>query len=84
MKCILKPDNSIEGDSVMLCESLESAVSAFRKIYGQFNLLSQVNEAVLCMEIVEGTEYVIDSVSRNGECKVISIRMLRIFINQLL
>jgi biotin carboxylase len=74
VRCVLKPENSIEGDSVTLCDSLESALKTFRKIYGQFNMLSRVNAGVLCMErVVNGTEYTIDTVSRNGESKVVAI-----------
>lgn len=71
---IVKPDNSIEGDSVTICDSLEMALAAFQKIYGQFNMLSRVNEGVLCMEhIVCGTEYIVDTVSRRGESKIVAV-----------
>jgi biotin carboxylase len=74
VRCVLKPENSIEGDSVALCDSLETALKTFRKIYGQFNMLSRVNAGVLCMErVVKGTEYTIDTVSRNGESKIVAI-----------
>lgn len=71
---IVKPDNSIEGDQVTLCDSVETALLAFRKICGQFNMLSRVNEGALCMErIGEGTEYIVDTVSRRGQSKIVAV-----------
>lgn len=32
---VMKPDNSIEGDGVTVCDSEATAVATFRKIYGQ-------------------------------------------------
>ena len=32
---VMKPDNSIEGDAVTVCDSEAAAVATFRKIYGQ-------------------------------------------------
>lgn len=73
LRCVVKPDMSLEGDSVTVCDSLEAALSAFRAIHGQFNFLGRVNRGAVCMEYVEGTEMVVDTVSRDGACKVISI-----------
>lgn len=72
-RCVIKPDMSLEGDSVTVCESLDAALAAFRAIHGQFNFLGRVNRGAVCMEYVEGTEFVLDTVSRDGSCKVISI-----------
>ena len=68
--CVLKPDQSVGGDQVIVCRSLDAAIEAFRVINGQFNALSIINRGVLCMEYIEGTEYHVDTVSRDGVCKV--------------
>jgi biotin carboxylase len=68
--CVLKPDQSVGGDQVVICCSLDAAIDAFRTINGQFNALSTINRGVLCMEYIEGTEYHVDTVSRDGVCKV--------------
>lgn len=37
-------------------------------------MLSRVNEAVLCMErVLGGVEYIVDTVSRNGQAKVVAV-----------
>lgn len=70
-RCIIQPDNSIEGDGMLYCDSLEAAIDAFNSLYGQFNAVNVVNVAVLCSEFIsDGVEYVVDTVSRDGICKV--------------
>ena len=58
------------SDSVFLCTSPDEVQAAFARINGQFNGLGQVNDGALCQEFLEGTEYVIDGVSRDGVYKV--------------
>jgi biotin carboxylase len=47
--------------------------AAFEKIDGAINGLGVVNEGVLVQEFLAGTEYVVDSVSRDGVHKVTAI-----------
>jgi hypothetical protein len=61
---------SLGSDSVYLCTSPEEVQVAFARINGQFNGLGMVNDGALCQEFLEGTEYVIDGVSRDGVYKV--------------
>ena len=50
----------------------------FDKINGAINGLGVVNEGVLIQEFLEGKEYVVDSVSRDGKHKVMAIWEVRI------
>lgn len=73
VKCVVKPNQSAGSDSVFLCNSIEDAVSAFHSIHGQINGLGQINDGALCQEYLNGTEYAVDGVSRDGVYKVIAI-----------
>ena len=72
-KCVVKPNESAGSDSVFLCSNPDEVRVAFARINGQFNGLGQVNDGALCQEFLEGTEYVIDGVSRDGVYKVTAI-----------
>jgi biotin carboxylase len=71
--CVVKPNESAGSDSVYKCDSEEDMLAAFRKIHGQENGLGAVNEGALCQEFLQGTEYVLDGVSRDGKYKVCAI-----------
>ena len=72
-KVIVKPIDSAGSDGVTLCRSMEEARKAFGDIIGKTNVLGLVNESVLVQEYLEGQEYVIDMVSRDGEHKVVAV-----------
>jgi hypothetical protein len=67
---VVKPMESAGSDDVFLCDTRESVKTGFGVIMGKINGLGQVNEGVLVQEYLDGTEYVVDSVSKNGEHKV--------------
>eukprot|EP00604_Paraphysomonas_vestita_P003162 CAMPEP_0174821084 /NCGR_PEP_ID=MMETSP1107-20130205/5372_1 /TAXON_ID=36770 /ORGANISM="Paraphysomonas vestita, Strain GFlagA" /LENGTH=904 /DNA_ID=CAMNT_0016037753 /DNA_START=302 /DNA_END=3016 /DNA_ORIENTATION=+ len=71
--CVVKPNESAGTDSVFLCRTESEALSAFHKIHGLFNGLGQINDGALCQEFLQGTEYVVDGVSRDGIYKVTAI-----------
>ncbi|TMW58335.1 hypothetical protein Poli38472_011923 [Pythium oligandrum] len=70
---VLKPLESAGTEDVVLCLSMEEAEQTFNSIIGKINGLGIENNAVLLQEYLEGDEYVVDTVSRNGEHKVIAI-----------
>ena len=72
-KVIVKPMDSAGSDDVTLCQSWEEVRNAFGNIMGKVNGLGIVNKAVLVQEYLEGQEYVLDMVSRDGEHKVAAI-----------
>ena len=69
-KVILKPVDSAGSDGVTLCKSMEECRKAFGNIIGKTNVLGLVNEQLLVQEYLEGTEYVVDMVSRKGSTSV--------------
>jgi hypothetical protein len=72
-RVIVKPMDSAGSDDVTLCRSEEEVRRAFGHILGKVNGLGLVNESVLIQEYLEGQEYVIDMVSRDGEHKLVGI-----------
>ena len=72
-KVIVKPLDSAGSDDVTLCLSLADVQRAYGNIMGKINGLGLVNKAVLVQEYLEGQEYVVDMVSKDGEHKVAAI-----------
>lgn len=72
-KCIVKPIEAAGSEDVTLCHSPDEARAAFNHIVGKTNCVGLVNEGVLAQEYLEGTEYVIDTVSLNGKHKVTAV-----------
>lgn len=70
---VLKPLESAGTEDVILCLSMDQAKKTFDSILGKVNGLGLENRAVLLQEYLEGDEYVVDTVSRNGEHKVVAV-----------
>lgn len=64
---VVKPVNSAGTDSVFICNSKMEMERAFKKIFGASNKLGIPNQNVLVQEFLQGTEYVVDTLSSNGE-----------------
>ncbi len=73
LKVVVKPLESAGSDGVHLCSSRAELHDAFISINGKVNGLGIVNDGALCMEFLDGTEYVIDSVSRDGIHKITAL-----------
>lgn len=75
VRCVVKPFRGVASESVHLCESIEEVVSAWDKITTTqvFGSVGQQHTNVLVQEFLDGTEYAVDVVSRNGEHKVAAI-----------
>ncbi len=70
---VLKPLRSAGNDGVTWCRSPEDAVQAFRQLNGRKNVLSQCNDGVVAQECLVGTEYIVNTVSRDGSHHVCDI-----------
>jgi biotin carboxylase len=65
-RVVVKPLDSAGSDNVHLCEDDTQVEAAFRSIIGEVNLMLRPNTAVLGQEYLDGDEYVVNSVSREG------------------
>uniref|UniRef100_A0A7S2SAY9 ATP-grasp domain-containing protein n=1 Tax=Mucochytrium quahogii TaxID=96639 RepID=A0A7S2SAY9_9STRA len=72
-KIIVKPNESSGSDDVFLCHSEEEVRAAFQKIQGTQNAMGVKNHGALIQEFLSGPEFVVDTISRNGEHKVCTI-----------
>ena len=70
---IVKPLESAGSDGVTACHKVGDVPKAIEKLVGAVNGLGLTNEGVLVQEFLQGTEYVIDTVSRNSQHKVAAI-----------
>jgi hypothetical protein len=67
---VAKPLASSSSDSVYLCHSEADLLLAFDAIQSRRNVLGSINRGVLVQEYLEGTEYVVDTVSCDGHHRV--------------
>jgi biotin carboxylase len=72
-RVIVKPLDSAGSEDVTLCNNLSEVQIAYGNIMGKVNGLGLVNRAVLVQEYLDGQEYVIDMVSRDGVHKTVAI-----------
>jgi biotin carboxylase len=71
--CVLKPTRSAGTDGVYICKTLDEARENWSKIFGANNIFGIENQTVLVQEFMKGKEYVVDSVSVEGEHKCVAI-----------
>ncbi|MGW1183356.1 MFS transporter [Streptomyces drozdowiczii] len=83
-RVVVKPLRSAAGDGVYFCDTPQEAIAAYRKINGATNIYSEKNSGVVAQEYLCGTEYVVNTVSRDGRHRVCEIwRTSRIGANGL-
>lgn len=64
---VIKPLNSAGTDHVTFCSSVDQIVQAANQILGQVNKLGLLNQYVLAQSFLDGQEYVVNTVSVNGQ-----------------
>eukprot|EP00640_Fibrocapsa_japonica_P000960 CAMPEP_0113934136 /NCGR_PEP_ID=MMETSP1339-20121228/1456_1 /TAXON_ID=94617 /ORGANISM="Fibrocapsa japonica" /LENGTH=854 /DNA_ID=CAMNT_0000935799 /DNA_START=152 /DNA_END=2716 /DNA_ORIENTATION=+ /assembly_acc=CAM_ASM_000762 len=71
-KYILKPRRSAGSDGVFFCENLVEARDHFNTILSRPTIFGESSRDVLVQEFLHGKEYVVDTVTCNGEHKVVA------------
>ncbi len=66
MPVVIKPSDSGGTDDVYKCESVAEVEARFASIIGKTNLMGSMNHSVLVQEFIDGTEYIVDSVTFDG------------------
>ncbi len=70
---VVKPVESAGSEGVKLCHTHEEAAHHFDLLmHSQRKVGNRDGSAVLCQEFLQGKEYVVDTVSRDGVHKVLS------------
>jgi biotin carboxylase len=64
---VAKPPHSLASESVRPCTSPAQLRRAFAAILGRRNQCGLINDEVLVQELIDGTQYAVDTVSRDGE-----------------
>lgn len=64
---VAKPPHSLASEDVCLCRNEDELANAFQHILNRRNLSGRLNHVVLVQELLEGTQYVLDTVSRDGQ-----------------
>jgi biotin carboxylase len=70
---VVKPPASAGNDSVFFCNTEDELKNAFQHIHGQVNELGIRNEHVLAQSYLRGTQYVVNTVSIDGQHYVTDI-----------
>ena len=70
---IVKPLRSAGSDHIFKCRSKSDLRRAFDSIMNHKNAFGDMNQAVVVQEFIEGTEYIVDTVSRDGVHKVVAL-----------
>ena len=66
-RVVVKPIRSAAGDGVSFCDTPEQSVAGYQAALGAMNVFSARNEAVVAQEYLVGGEYVVNTVSRDGQ-----------------
>ena len=63
---VIKPPHSLDSDGVALCSGEGEVRAACAALLGRTNQAGLINETVLVQERLEGDQYAVDTVSRDG------------------
>lgn len=66
-KVILKPSMGTIGQNVIACENLADVEIHFERIREATNLYGMINDEIVVQEFVEGTQYIVNTVSHEGK-----------------
>ncbi|MEU8432823.1 ATP-grasp domain-containing protein [Streptomyces sp. NPDC029216] len=72
-RVVVKPIRSTGGDGIHFCDTPDESVAAYRALARAENFFSVGNEGVVAQEYLVGGEYVVNTVSRDGEHHVTDI-----------
>lgn len=72
-RVVVKPVRSAAGDGVSFCGTPEQSVAGYRAALGARNVFSARNDAVVAQEYLVGPEYIVDTVSRDGQHHVTDV-----------
>lgn len=72
-KFVVKPLRSSASQGVHICQRPEEAAAATQRLLGETDVLGNVIDSVLVEAFIEGTEFVVDTVSVGGGHRVLAV-----------
>ncbi len=64
---VVKPIDSVGTDGFHICHDSAQAMTAVQTLLGHVNVLGKINHQILLQEYIQGTEYIVNTVSLNEE-----------------
>ncbi|MFZ3560662.1 ATP-grasp domain-containing protein [Streptomyces sp. BH055] len=81
-RVVVKPPRSSGGQGVHFCDTPEQSAAAYRALNRAADVFSQTNQGAVAQEYLPGTEYMVNTVSRDGRHHLCDIwRTARISAN---
>ncbi|MFI6504499.1 ATP-grasp domain-containing protein [Nonomuraea typhae] len=71
--CVAKPLSSASTDGVFVCRSRAELERAFERIISSTDIFGTTNSLVLVQSYLQGTEYIVDTVSCDGRTRLVGI-----------
>ncbi|KOG26229.1 biotin carboxylase [Streptomyces viridochromogenes] len=72
-RVVVKPPRSAGSQGVSFCDTPEESVAAYRSLAGADDVFSQPNRGAVAQEYLAGTEYMVNTVSRDGRHHVCDV-----------
>ena len=72
-RVVVKPPRSSAGDGVFFCETPEESGAAYHALLGRENIFHEPNVGVIAQEYLYGAEYLVNTVSHDGNHHVCDI-----------
>lgn len=73
LPAVVKPCESAGSDGVYICKTNAELVSAFHRIHRARNIFGSINESVLIQQLLVGQQYIVNTVSYDGQHAVAEI-----------
>lgn len=70
---VVKPLEGMGSDQVWICDDISLALTAASNIFNTKNIFGETNTRVLVQEFIAGDEYMIDTISVQGQHKIVSM-----------
>jgi len=64
---VVKPAESLASEDVRICRSEDEIADAFHSVAGRRNIAGVVNRGLIAQELMNATQYVVDTVSYRGK-----------------
>ncbi|GAA2512359.1 ATP-grasp domain-containing protein [Pilimelia columellifera] len=81
-RTVVKPVRSAANDHVAFCDTPQQSAAAYEATANAVNIFSNRNEGVVAQQYLRGTEYVVNTVSRDGRHRVTDLwRYVKISAN---